>query len=72
MEFSTENWNSHRKGQQTRARIREELLRNPNLSISELSRLCGRCERQIKRQLSNIRLEENLEKYFEPVPIRKS
>jgi hypothetical protein len=71
MEFSTENWNSHCKGQQTRARIREDLLRNPDLSISDLSRLCGRCERQIKRQLSNIRLEENLGKYFEPVPIRR-
>ena len=64
MEFNPEFWNNHRKGQQTRAKILAELQKNPYLTVAELSSRVGRCERQIRRQLSNLRIEGRGEKIF--------
>ena len=69
MQFSKYKWNCHRKGEETRARILEELRKNPRVSVKELSQLCGRCERQVRRQLSTIRQQGLGGFFFEASPI---
>jgi predicted HTH transcriptional regulator len=75
MEFSPETWASHRKGRGTRAKILAALAENPDLSIAELSAQIGKCDRQIRRQLSTlvsegvIRKEKNRYIFLESVQI---
>lgn len=62
MEFSTETWANHRKGRSTRAEILKAIEENPDYSIAELSERIGKCDRQIRRQLSALVTEGHLRK----------
>lgn len=68
MEFSTEHWASHGKGERTRAEILAKLEGREYLEIEEISASIGKCQRQTKRQLSNLiasgKVERSGNRYF--------
>jgi predicted ArsR family transcriptional regulator len=60
MEFNPEYWANHRKGEKTRAEILALIACNPNLSIREISQHTGKCDRQVRRQLSQLVIENKV------------
>jgi predicted transcriptional regulator len=62
MEFSQEYWASHRRGEKTREEILSLIASNPNLSSQEISEKVGKCDRQTRRQLSQLIIEGQIRK----------
>lgn len=62
MEFSTEYWKSHRKGQQTRERIIELLSTGSKMTTEEISHQIGRSNRQTERHLKRLFAEGMIDK----------
>jgi predicted ArsR family transcriptional regulator len=62
VEFSQEHWASHRRGKRTREEILSLIISNPNLSSQEISEKVGKCDRQIRRQLSQLMIEGQVRK----------
>jgi predicted ArsR family transcriptional regulator len=60
MDFNPEHWANHRRGEKTRAEILALIVCTPNLSIQEISQHTGKCDRQIRRQLSQLVIENKV------------
>lgn len=55
MEFSTEYWASHRRGQRKRQFILEHLKQHPEATVAELAEVCKLSSWQIRRHLSRLK-----------------
>jgi predicted ArsR family transcriptional regulator len=55
MEFCTEHWANHRRGQGKRQLILEILQKNPQATVAELAIACELSPWQIRRHLARLR-----------------
>jgi len=62
LEFSTEYWKNHRKGDRIRKEILSLLAENRALTLLEISSVIGICDRQVRKHLRTLLLEGRVEK----------
>lgn len=60
MNFSTNSWANHKKGEATRQKILEAIDEKDMQSIAEISTYINRCEKQTRRQINALIREGKL------------